>query len=121
MSRESRKERDELWRITLDTYKKSVAEYEETDPTDENYDRICKNLNDVQDKILRMAQEDKKLRWDVLKFIIGTAIGCGQVAITFLVTLLGMDWEQANSMRSRFAPQMLQMLPKSWRTPTDNR
>lgn len=114
------KERNELWRITLDSYKKALDEYKSTDPSDEHYVDICNNLDDIQKKILEMAQEDKKLRWDVVKTIIGWVIGCGQLAVTFVLTLVGMDWEASNSMRSKFAPQMLQMLPKSWRKSTDN-
>ena len=112
-------ERKELWRITLDSYKKLKDEFDATDPTDEKYDEICKNLENVMETILKMAQEDKKLRWDKIKFGIGTGVGVLQVAATFFVSLVGMDWEQANSMRSRFAPKILQMLPNSVRMPTD--
>ena len=119
MFKKSRKERDELRRITVDSYKKALKEYNSAKPEDENYNDVCHNFNDIQDKVLEMAQEDKKLKWDIVKFIIGTIVGCGQVAVTFLVTLVGMDWEAANSMRSRFAPGVIQMLPKSWRMPTE--
>ena len=70
--------------------------------------------------ILKMDQEDKKLRWDKIKFGIGTGVGFVQVAATCFITLVGMDWEQANSMRSRFAPKILQMLPMSVRMPTEH-
>lgn len=120
MSRkEKSKERDELWRITLASYRKIHEEYQRTDPSDEKYDDICKNLDNMENTILKMAIEDRRLKWDKIKFGIGTGVGVLQVAATFFVSLVGMDWEQANSMRSRFAPKILQMLPNSVRMPTD--
>lgn len=118
----SRTERDELWRITLESYQKIKEEYDKTDPSDEKYDDVCRNLKDIMETILKMAIEDKKLRWDKIKFGIGTGVGVLQLGVGFFVTLIGMDWESANSMRSRFTPKVMDtVLPKPWRMPTDNR
>ena len=117
----NKKERDELWRITLESYRKLKDEYDRTKPSDEKYDEICKNLEEAMETILKMAIEDRKLRWDKIKFGIGTGFGVLQMGVISFITLIGMDWEAANSMRSRFAPKMIDSLvPKAWQMPRDN-
>lgn len=109
------RERDELWQVTLEAYKKAKDEYDSTDPSDEHYDDICKNLNDVMDKILKMDQEDKKLRWDKIKFGVGTGVSVLQTIGTFAFGTVMLDWEQANSMTSKFWPVVQKMLPAAWK------
>jgi hypothetical protein len=106
----------------LESYRKIKDEYDATDPSDEKYDEICKNLEEVMETVLKMAIEDKKLRWDRIKFGIGTGFGVLQMGVACMITLIGLDWESANSMRSRFTPKMIDtIIPKAWQMPRDNR
>lgn len=121
MSRKKeRKLRYDLWEITEKSYRKIHEEYQNTDPSDPKYDEICKHLESITKTIDDMRAEDKKLMCDNIKFGIGIVFSAIQTAIFGGITLIGMDWEQANSMRSRFAPKVLDMLPKSVKAPKDS-
>lgn len=113
-----RQERDLLWLEVGNVYRKACEEYADTDPTDPNYKLICENLKEAQEKMINLYNEDRKHRWDIVKFIVGSGLGFFQTVGTFGFGLTMMDFEATNSMTSKFWPKIQQALPlRPWGKP----
>ncbi len=118
MSWKNRQEREVLWARVGETYKKACEEYANTDPTDPNYELICQNLKESQEKMINLYNEDRKHRWDIVKFIVSSGLGFFQTIGTLGFGLTMLDFEATNSMTSKFWPVIQKGLPiKLWTKP----
>ena len=107
---EKQKLRDIIWRQALDSWNIAYERYKATDPTDEHYVEICDDYIRCTEKILELWIEDRKILFELIGKCVGAAAIVFKVVMAFFVGVLGMDWEMANTMTSKFAPKVLDMI-----------
>lgn len=107
---EKQKLRDIIWRTTLDSWKIAYEQFKETDPTDEHYNDIYDNYIRLTEQVLDLWVEDRKMLFELIGKCVGAAALVFKVVMAFFVGALGMDWEMANTMTSKFAPKVFDMI-----------
>ena len=113
-------EQDELIKLEAwNIYKKACKEYEETDPSDPMYEKICENrdkaANEYKQLVLESYYKKKEHKRDVAKFIGGLAANLIMNAATLGFGFIMLDHEAEHMMTSKFWPKVQQALPlKLW-------
>lgn len=123
------KERNELWENTLDALGKAMSEYKDTDRKSDEYSRVTDNLTTMLEKTVTMLKDDEmleaevkkakaeeiKFKFERVKFWTSIGVRLLELVCTFVFGTVMLDWEQANTMTSKFWPVIQQMIPKTWR------